>query len=81
MTAKVMTAEEIAAEKAKLDAHMAELEAERRKNDKVISLTGLPDGMMALTASGRLFFRTLDNRHFDGRNPQKFIWREVEGPL
>ncbi len=48
--------------------------------EMVVQLTSLPTGMMVLTNSGRLFFRELDNRNFDGRNPVKYIWREVEGP-
>lgn len=48
--------------------------------EKVVSLCAMPSGMMALTSAGRLFFRELDSRNFDGRNPVKYVWREVEGP-
>jgi len=50
------------------------------KLDRIVQLCAMPTGMMALTSDGRLFFRELDSRNFDGRNPVKYVWREVEGP-
>ncbi len=53
---------------------------ERHPPDRIAQLCAMPTGMMALTTAGRLFFRELDSRNFDGRNPVKYVWREVEGP-
>ncbi len=54
--------------------------AQAQFEEKIVQLEAMPTGLMALTSAGRLFFRELDNRNFDGRNPVKYIWREVEGP-
>jgi hypothetical protein len=61
---------------------MAEAEAIRNASDKVVSLTPSPDGIVALTASGRMFLRATDPNHYnDGRTTRKFRWTLVEGPL
>ncbi len=54
----------------------------RRKSDKLISIASTPDGMIALTETGRLFQRMTDPKHHnDGRTRIKFMWLEIEGPL
>lgn len=57
-------------------------EEARRAGDRVVSLCYAPDGMIALTETGRLFKRENDPGHYnDGRTTQKFKWTEIEGPL
>ena len=88
MPSETMTKSEIylAEAKAAQDAAEAAVKAAaeaaaRVPKAKIVTLCPLPTGMMALMDDGRLFFRELDNRNFDGRNPMKYVWRQVEGPL
>lgn len=48
---------------------------------KIIAIGASPNGHFALMDDGRLFERIRDNKHFDGRNPDKWIWIERDGPL
>lgn len=79
--ADIPTVEEIKAAQLRANTALDLMEQERRAADKVVSVTSSPTGIMALTETGRLFHRQLDSRNFDGRNPQKYVWVEVEGPL
>lgn len=47
---------------------------------KVIALCPSPSGLFALTEDGRLFERVRDEKNFDGRNPNKWVWVEREAP-
>lgn len=61
---------------------LAEAEALRMASDKVVSLTPSPDGIVALTSSGRMYLRATDPNHYnDGRTSRKFRWTPIEGPL
>ncbi len=56
---------------------------EKGPSEQLVSIVPVPEGLMALTSTGRLFFRTMDNRSYNttGINPgPKYLWREVEGP-
>lgn len=77
-----MTPKESRLEQAKID--VAAEEAERRREDRVISLTPAPNGIIALTASGRLFSRELDaraNMNLPLARQTLYRWTELEGPL
>ncbi len=57
-------------------------EAARRASDKIVSITGTPEGMIALTEAGRLFLYKTDPHYFnDGRTSIKYMWSEISGPL
>jgi len=49
--------------------------------ERVVHLCAQHDKLFALTSAGRVFMRMLDSRNFDGRNPEKFIWKEIELPV
>lgn len=48
---------------------------------KIIAIGASPNGHFALMDDGRLFERIRDSKNFDGRNPDKWIWIERDGPL
>ena len=49
--------------------------------ERVVQLCAQHDKLFAITSAGRVFMRMLDSRNFDGRNPEKFIWKEIELPV
>lgn len=52
-----------------------------RGQDVVVALCPTPSGMFALMQDGRIFERMRDPKNFDGRNPDRWIWVEREGPI
>ncbi len=77
----IRTQAELAAMTREFEENLAAAEKARRGADRVISLTCGSSGLVALTETGRLFERSLDNRNFDHRNPLRYQWREIAGPL
>lgn len=49
-------------------------------HEMIVQLVSVDGGVLALTNAGRMFFRELDNRNFDPRNPRKYVWKEQTGP-
>lgn len=60
---------------------MTDFTPQEMASERIVQMVAVDGGVLALTSIGRLFFRDLDSRNFDPRNPRKYRWQAQEGPL